>query len=392
MDKVLKTDHRGGEESKYGSKLFATVSDSMVDVLQQGRDPPILALSKEAVPVILQGFRTAKSYMEILRKDTDASGHHHDYKNVCIQDGEDSADASGYHVCGGLSRYNMFREGFVFSNNSMYDISDPPSISSTSSSTKKIPTSTFRMDMCALYDTMSKIASNVLSEIASSLGLCRDFFETEYGPIKEHSQWHLKRYHPYGPPKETQASRKLPSGHQRTVDGRVVLLPVHTDPSLISLVVISRSKDDDRCAVHFDGAMGLEYHDDTDPDTPWHNVLASGSGAVILFVGSVLHRISGGVFPATRHRVAMAETALDNIVLDERVVATFFFRPAPHSILRLLPSPTVRERHLRNTTLNSKNYRGNVKHDRDISFSDWKRKVSKKYEKGRRPASDHSKK
>lgn len=366
------------EASIERAQLLDSVSESMVGILMRGRGPPILNVPQDCHSIVMRGFQTGKSCMEIVRMQTTTG---HKAHPALIRDGEDSADVNGYHACGGLSRYNLFREGFVFSNNTTYDVEDSDFYTSNDSAVLSSDASLFRTDMSALYDTMFEVAQNVLSQIAASLSLPSDFFDTAYGPIKEHSQWHLKRYHPYGTTAENQTPRKIREGHQRTVDGRIVLLPVHTDPSLISLVVISRQNDNSDCAVHFDGAMGLEYHDDTDPDNPWHPVPASGSGAIIIFAGSVLHRISGGIFPATRHRVAVMETEVDAVVREERVVATFFFRPAPHAILRLLPSPSVLERHEQNTTLNCKNYRGAVKHDKDMSFSEWKRKVSQRYEK-----------
>ena len=177
-----------------------------------------------------------------------------------------------------------------------------------------------------------------------------------------------------------------------------VLLPVHTDPSLISLIV------HDVPGVR-PGALGLEYlrprrqrgagaggsvagrrsssggvsdevSGGTEPtgdrgaestvdrgaEGEWLVVASHGHGVVTVLVGAVLDRITGGLYPAAKHRVASTNPS----GLGRRVAATFFFRPAPTAWLEKLPITALTDRSVK-----------------PIRFRDWLARVASKYERHR---------
>merc|ERR1712008_13486 len=98
--------------------------------------------------------------------------------------------------------------------------------------------------------------------------------------------------------------------------GRAVLLPMHTDPSLISIVIHDRE-----CIQA--GSLGLEVQVQQRDGCGcnWHEVPCSGHGVVTVFCGSVLDRISGGLFTACRHRVVDV-TSDEGSYSGPRVAAT----------------------------------------------------------------------
>ena len=205
----------------------------------------------------------------------------------------DSANASGSHGVGALSQYNACREGIVFSNGALVAIDGVDG---------------FEDDMAAFSAAVFDIAFRVLAGIERQLELPSGWFERELGPLAEHSQWHIKRYVP-----EAAAPAAV------TDDGKHVLLPVHSDPSLISLV-LHDAPGTKR------GAMGLEYLLPPSPmrDGPvWEEVGSHGHSIVNVLSGSVLDRITGGHYRAVKHRVATRDPQGD-AGDGKRVVATFF--------------------------------------------------------------------
>ena len=91
-----------------------------------------------------------------------------------------------------------------------------------------------------------------------------------------------------------------------------VLLPKHTDPSLISVIV----HDAEGCNP---GAMGLEYF--CHLDHTWRPVPFHGHGIAVLLVGAVLSHLTGNTFPSIQHHVVYDKAKM------ERVAATLFVRP-----------------------------------------------------------------
>jgi len=83
--------------------------------------------------------------------------------------------------------------------------------------------------------------------------------------------------------------------------------------------------------------------------------------AATVIVGSVLEKITGGRYKAARHRVV--EKSGEEMG-EERVAATFFFRPGPNKILQVPPSPILEGTKVK-----------------EMPFGTWLRKTSKRYQK-----------
>jgi hypothetical protein len=165
----------------------------------------------------------------------------------------DSAHVTGYHPPEGMSRYNAFREGFVFSDGNLMGDHH------------------FKGAMHDMFASLHGIAQHVLSALERRWKLPPNWFQSCLGPTENHSQWHIKRY-VYG-------------------GDDSILLPVHTDPSLISVVV------HDRVGTR-DGAMGLQYQFRGE----WIHIPASGHQVATIFVGSVLSCITGNTAPSDEQR------------------------------------------------------------------------------------------
>lgn len=140
------------------------------------------------------------------------------YRDLAISADADAGTVSGVHGFGVMSNYNTCRAGIVMSNGKIIDIpgwNDPASFRSFGAS----------------------ICREVYKAIEDDLGLEEGWFEKTFGDAEESCQWHVKVYSS-GTVGETE-------------EGAGVRLPVHTDPSLISIVlhdVLDRV-----------GGMGLEY-------------------------------------------------------------------------------------------------------------------------------------
>ena len=287
---------------------------------------------------------------------------------------DDSAHATGYHCAGSdgssMSRYNSYREGFVFSDGNIFDVD-----LGENDNERRQGQIIFQSDMETFFASMhDAIAVNVLRAIARNLG-CQDenWFQTKLGPTDESSQWHVKRYVcPTATDGENECSE---CNDNRDIEEEIEWLPVHTDPSLISIVLHD-------VPGKREGAMGLQYQvpdpsssseNDSNPkskkkiwvDVPWH-----GHAVATVFVGSVLSYITGNLYPGAKHRVVYRPSK--SIEESERVAATLFVRPRGDCKLLVPPSPlfltaegdsSVR---IRNTT-----------------FDAWLARVSRNYMKGR---------
>ena len=252
----------------------------------------------------------------------------------------DSAHVTGLHSAGGISAYNATREGFVFSDGNTFAL--PPDGSDPS----------FETATREMFDSGLAVATATLSALERRMTLPDGWFEREFGPLRRHAQWHVKRYRP-----EARSEHAVAEGPPGETE-KHVLLPVHTDPSLISVVF------HDAPGVR-PGAMGLEYLSRGGAG-PWTEVPHHGHAVATVFTGSVLDRITGGVYPAARHRVAVRDPVGVGL---SRVVATFFWRPAPNAVLRTPPSPSLPPP-------------GQFK---QMQFSTWCKRVAKRYEAHKKP-------
>ena len=313
-----------------------------------------------------------------------------------------AAHVFGYHPSGGMisTRYNMYREGFVFSDRHVtFDVRQKQEISST-----HFTTTSFGNDCYQMFTLLHTVADTILSNIGQHLQLPggdadTDLFQNNYiqdhfGPTIHYSQWHLKRYTNHN-------DDPLPmSSHHRTKkvgpskDDPVVLLPSHTDPSLISVIILDRPDIQS-------GAMGLQYfqrdrHDNdntNDHDEPssssssrqgeWVDVPCSGHDVAIVLVGSILQYITNGYFTAVKHRVVRHSDDHSSPngagfvpgPEHQRMAATLFCRPKPSAVLGTLPSPML-----------FMAGRGTP----PLTFEEWMAKTAKNYQKAKLHQSQHS--
>ena len=187
----------------------------------------------------------------------------------------------------------------------------------------------------------------MLSALERRLALERGWFEASFGPIGDHAQWHVKRYRP------------------EFVASNGVLLPVHTDPSLISVVAHDApGVEEARARAGVPGRLRLGRRCNRKKGA-WAEVPYHGHGVLTVFTGSVLDRITGGAFPAARHRVTKETNERD---AAPRLAATFFWRPAPWATLRVPPSPRLRV----------------PAQLKQMRFDTWCRRVAKRYEAHRK--------
>ena len=241
-----------------------------------------------------------------------------------------SSNATGYHTAGGensLSRYNEHREGFVVSDNQSLVIDTLPE---------------FGDQMQQLSEILHTIADHTLEAIERDLDIEPGWFQQKLGPTKSSSQFHVKRY---VVPEHFSSSSSCHDNQPR------ILLPKHTDPSLISVIV----HDAEGCNP---GAMGLEYFNRL--DHTWRPVPLHGHGVAVLLVGAVLSHLTGNTFPSIQHRVVYDEAN------PERIAATLFVRPQLTATLEGPPSDQL--------PANQK---------RAITFATWISRVSKNYSKGK---------
>lgn len=253
-----------------------------------------------------------------------------------INPSSDSGSWTGYHHAAVVNgRYNQFREGFVFSNGEMFDGED----------------GCFRDEMSKLFRFMhDRVANGILGAIERRLELAPLYFHREIGPTGVSSQWHMKRYRcpersrrgcdivgaahrdlvadvsNEGSPTH-RSNQAAPSQSEKDAD---IFLPSHTDPSLVSVVILDRAGSN---------AGGLGLQTQSNEDGTWREIRRHGHDVAVVFVGSVLSYLTKGrIFAAVKHRVV--DWGVENA--DEaRMAATLFVRPSADALMRPLPSPLL---------------------------------------------------
>ena len=252
---------------------------------------------------------------------------HTDLKCQRIGPHDDSAHATGYHAAGGMSRYNQYREGFVFSDGMSFGMN-----------TESDDMPEWEQDMQSLFTSLHGIAQNVLTELEQEWMLPNGWFQNTFGDTSLHSQWHMKRY--VGP-----------------TEDNGVLLPIHTDPSLLSVIIHDAPGIQQKC-------MGLQYQAITEDGTrEWRDVSHHGHLVATIMVGSVLGYITGGQVVAAKHRVVV-----DTSISRERMAATLFLRPRGTARMVVPPSQAFE-----NVVLKKQR----------TTFDSWNEKVARNYEKGK---------
>ena len=189
--------------------------DDVTSLLRE-RGVATLSLPGESKASHADAFLVAREALEMASTTVD------DGSIPLIPEDINAAHATGYHssrTTNNMSRYNAHREGFVFSDGRVIAINRLPQFKST-------------MEM--FFHSLHTIATRVMSGIENSLEIKEQWFEATLGPTSTSSQWHVKRY-----VDDTQPSQPADSvDTARKQDDIDVLLPMHTDPSLVSVVVI----------------------------------------------------------------------------------------------------------------------------------------------------------
>jgi isopenicillin N synthase-like dioxygenase len=304
-------------------------------------------LSQTAEDLHGRSFATARIALDAVQESPDCI--------VWIPVDADSAHATGFHSAGGansLSRYNAHREGFVVSDNDTLEMETVPA---------------FRHSMTDLSKSLHTIANHTLEAIERQLDIHPGWFQENLGPTITSSQFHVKRY---VVPVEFDDDHDEPAASSTSGDDKEhsseprILLPMHTDPSLIS-VVLHDAKGRNP------SARGLQYY--CSDERRWIPVPFHGHGVAVLFVGSVLSYMTGNtIFPSIKHRVIhdQHQEKDDSSSLEEarrRVAATLFVRPQLPATLQVPPSCQLLEIAARKKPA--------------VTFSTWIARVSKNYSK-----------
>lgn len=299
----------------------------------------LLALSSNLKSAISNSFATARAALDSLSSIEDNSPAECQFPMPFIDPKSDSGSWTGYHRAAVENgRYNRFREGFVFSNGDMFDIN-------CVGHGKEGEAGEFGTQMKELFHIMHNVIANeILKAIERRLQLPEEYFRNELGPTDTSSQWHMKRYDIHS--------------EEESLDGSEIL-PMHTDPSLISIVILDASE------VQM-GGMGLQVYQ---TDRTWKEIIRHGHGIAIIFVGSVLSHLikDKSIFPAAKHRVVQWWDR-DNDK-HQRVAATLFVRPNGDALMRPLPSPLVLD-------LDERKHKST-----HLTFAQWNARVAKNYMK-----------
>ena len=258
----------------------------------------------------------------------------------------DEGDNNGWHPCGGLSKYNQCREGYIFQATS--------AIWPMLSTNRDCPPDAFSTIHQHWRQEVYVFVTSLLTDLATYLDIPHpaSFFSSNGTfDVISASQFHIKNT-----PVMTQieTNEHMPS---TTSAGHFITLPAHRDPTLISIV------------LHNCHARGLEmqwplegtslgYREVYTHDTP------PGPERCVVIVGTLLERLSGGFFRAPYHRVVSIASQQRE---ETRLAATFFFQPTLDSILAPFPSTSIRTDTPNNTQV--------------LCYRDWKRRAYGKYYK-----------
>lgn len=292
----------------------STTWDDVAKDLEEQGGMAVVALPCKSGEIHAHAFQVARRVLDSLPSHCNCP---------TIPPNADSAHVTGYHSTEGMSRYNAFREGLVFSNGEM------------------VGDDNVQYAMNKMLDSLHDIAQCVLQAMERRWNLPHDWFQMELGPTERHSQWHIKRYIDLSADEHTKNDN----------DESAIWLPVHTDPSLISVVVhdaVGTSK----------GAMGLEYQTETGE---WMEIPQSGHLSATIFVGSVLSYMTGGRTRAAKHRVMYSSKENHG----KRMASTLFVRPRGTARLVVPPSPRFEDVVLKKQT----------------TFDAWSSRVSRNYMK-----------
>jgi isopenicillin N synthase-like dioxygenase len=322
-----------------GSILAAypdSIWDQAVRDWQENSGVAIVDLNDESLQSISAiAFDTAETAFDRVTTDPDVVTH--------IPDAADSGHVTGYHpaaASNSLSRYNAHRRGFVWSDDGVISVAGMPEFANAQAS---------------LQDVMHLISDRMLTALERQLQIPGGWFQGNMGPMRSSSQWHVKQYVVgIQQGKESDSSdAKTPVSDLVTSSSAQYLLPIHTDPSLISILIHRRPGKQQKC-------QGLEYHRlGPDGSRVWTPVPSSGHGVAVILVGSVLSHMTAGYFAAAKHRVVQSQET------KKRMAATLFVRPVPTAVLQVPPSPLLQTVSLK----------------RNVTFDMWNSRVARNYSK-----------
>lgn len=352
-----------------------------------------------------RAFQSARNALDAVLHSNNNSSNGTDLPLPMIAPQADSAHVTGFHYAGGMSRYNIRREGIVFSD-------DQCSCSEGNSE--------LLSDLSKMYWSLHGIADRVLLAIEAQLELDEEksatsvesgnqgigWFQRHLGPTDTASQWHMKRF-VIEEEKTNDASveNEQSASTLRTETGERITLPMHTDPSLISIVIHDEQHDEgsqesaDLSTYEAPGALGLQYFHPK--EKTWKEPEAHGHLVATVFVGSVLAHLTCGKYPAAKHRVVeTTKPQGEENDAKKRMAATLFVRPQPSALLQVpLPSPWLlqqiekEQKEIENdgeSTTKKKSKRSVTKPP--ITFDAWLKRVAKNYEKQKKRQSNKNKK
>lgn len=341
--------------------------------------------------ILAKGFGTAIAAMDSIgdpaskegsRGDVDAAKQdmHTAASLPILNKNDDAQHATGYHPAGGtLSRYNIFREGFVFSDDNLFDVDDAPEFLEDMLAMRQVlhslAVTAFNMLGFQMEDFMGLDCSASVSQLEKMLRQNGgEDGRSKY--LDGFSQWHVKRYHP---PADMLLSPSIATANTEALEP---LLGQHTDPSILSVVV------HDVPGINA-GCIGLEVQNCAKPgdekgSSAWTELPQHGHGICTILIGGAMARISPpSKFQPCLHRVRglLDDSSSATIPASHfsRVAATYFFRPAPRTILR----PIVVD----GSTSDNAEKKRVPRSRRPISFNDWCNKVSRNYGKSKKGSS-----
>jgi len=383
-----------------------------------------------------QAFRSARSALDRALYPKDDSSA----LLPTIAPEADSAHVTGFHRAGGMSRYNVRREGIVFSdeNCSCNDYNGKEVQENQNEDNEDYRRDSALSDLSNMFWSLHGIADRVLLAIETKLELSENlsepfspddsesnttnghdsigsetprvgWFQRHLGPTNTASQWHMKRFLIGGEEEEERADTQSATT-LRTETGERITLPMHTDPSLISVVIHDSHGVGETENDVFDGtkeapgALGLQYFHPK--EKRWEEPEAHGHQVATVFVGSVLAHLTCGIFPAAKHRVI--ETSGDrredtSTPLPRRMAATLFVRPQRSAILQVpLPSPwLLKQLEAKEVQKEDDDNSGDPLSKRKkkkafgkppITFDAWLKRVAKNYEKQKKKQKNKNRK
>lgn len=264
-----------------------------------------------------------------------------------------TGENNGWHGPGGLSAYNRFRDGFIFqADEPIWPMLPGPDGAQFAEAHER------------WRSAVHRLGHRVMRLLARALGVDEEqFVSGGQCDVAAGAQFHLKAVR--GPAGEEELAQLAGA------DGRVLTLPAHRDPSVISLVVAT--------------GPGLQIL--AEGEGHFLDVPRYGPGVCTVLGGQVLTKLTRGLVRSPLHRVLVEPGA---VLRAERVAATFFFQPPLDAVLRPLDCPAVSsyvaaaeaspERADRaQTKVRAGGERGSTKSFAPLTYGKWKQRRYRRY-------------